>query len=118
MYAIRSYYGVAPGYYLHPGHDLGGEGDLGESDLLSQAADSQFMIRPGIGVHEHDGKAADALIIDGLEVEFYGLYIQGTDHCQAVTGRITSYNVCYTKLLRYRWFQICGAPHTQREMPG
>ncbi len=44
------------------------------------------MIRPGIGVHEHDGKTADAPIIDSLKIGFYGRCIQGTNHCQAVTG--------------------------------
>ena len=98
MYAIRSYYG--------PGDADAIEGGGAPADLVHE---DQAVLRGamedagGLGHFHHEGGAAAGQIIRG---SYPGEYlIHRADlrrhgrHCET-TARITSYNVCYTKLLR------------------
>jgi hypothetical protein len=78
--------GVAPGHQLDHGHHLGGEGDLGKSYLTGQPAHGQFVLRPGIGMHEHHRQAADAPVQNGLQTGAQGVDIQGLHYHHAFAG--------------------------------
>ena len=85
MYAIRSYYEVR---FCLPGEEaVGGRGDR------------TFLPR------ERFGKSADFFnkylgMFAGLFASVLGIQMKAQ---QAIDARITSYNVCYTKLLRYHF---------------
>ena len=52
--------GVAPGHHFDHRHDPGRKRYLAETQVPGQAADHQFMLRPGVGVHEDHRQAVDA----------------------------------------------------------
>ena len=94
MYAIRSYYAV--GYITQ---SLGGSFTVFVDGNLFRVAgvDADLTARiKVVGVGGGGGNALNTMIAAGLEgVEF----IAANTDAQALR-RITSYNVCYTKLLR------------------
>ena len=103
MYAIRSYYVVE-----FDGRNLGGaQGTCNKQLLVVGEVDYVDIFVPQFtnnamdagSFHTHAGSNR----VDTLVVRFDGYF--GT-----FAGRITSYNVCYTKLLRSGWLQFSGCP--------
>ena len=125
MYAIRSYYGyTAAGYWAGKipaaplftaipfGPEAGeylawlwyGNGGKLYQEMYDQAGYHVHVIPCGIIAPETSGWFAkpisSAAELKGLKMRFFGLGGLVMQRLGASTNRITSYNVCYTKLLR------------------
>ena len=107
MYAIRSYYGFVVNY--------AGEGAL---PRIISAIELYRQANPGEAVEIFFLPETVRLLFRGMDyydpgfgAGFYnGSWNEGFDHAETLS-RITSYNVCYTKLLRTRqfhWTFKCG----------
>ena len=110
MYAIRSYYGLA---------QANAEADKKKAQPAAAPMEEQFMIAPQIGyaVYSNDEFDFETNIVAGLRFEAavhphftFGASFSYTN--MTITHRITSYNVCYTKLLRHK---LLGSPNDLRE---
>ena len=126
MYAIRSYYEAKKGQKVlvrevddpEPGD---GKGEVAEVAPPSAAAGSgEVVVRVGpLGWHTIDaGPEAPALVAlrrvetpDGARVQGFEVKLDALGDL-LVEGRITSYNVCYTKLLR--WCSPCASTSSWR----
>ena len=90
MYAIRSYYD----------QDLSGDGSLrnmrAEKLFFNEDGSIQKVIptRRGIGIR----KASEQIQVARFD--------EGTESLKSLVLRITSYNVCYTKLLRCGYIDL------------
>ena len=82
MYAIRSYYGA-----VHAEHTLS----------RKMGIDPYFISGGGPGPHKIQGIGA-GFVPENLDTSL----LDGVERVSEEETRITSYNVCYTKLLRSR----------------
>ena len=100
MYAIRSYYGLDEGL-AGVDEDLGaalGEGVGAVAALGAVVVDGEDVLVAGVALADREGLGAVAVgVVDVEEGVGAGLVAE-----EDVVARITSYNVCYTKLLRAR----------------
>ena len=95
MYAIRSYYGIDH-------HHIGAaEQAPGAGELLLGAGQSQSAVAAGDAERFEHLQIVAGMVQTALRLaDRDGMGQQEAAAVAAVTGRITSYNVCYTKLLR------------------
>ena len=93
MYAIRSYYGIAGNYTYETecmGVELDGSQTLKAYGYGKDRSDERKELTPSATIRNAS--------ISKPESVSSSMHNFGSN-----TARITSYNVCYTKLLRYRW---------------
>ena len=97
MYAIRSYYGcMAKMVDLYGGAGLANfpiEEQPVDEFITTTKENTAGAVFSEVAVHIHNRSAWPARMTDKLSFRYYVDLSEGFD-------RITSYNVCYTKLLR------------------
>ena len=72
--------GVAPADEFHQGAGLVRGADLGEAQLLRQGRRLRLMRGIAVTMHEHNGHAAQAAAIGGLQLRAQGWQLQGLQH--------------------------------------
>ncbi|GBD41956.1 hypothetical protein HRbin39_01343 [bacterium HR39] len=72
--------GVAAADDLDERARLVGEGDLGEADLAGDLAHPPLVLREAVGVHQHDGHRAEALVVGLLQAAARLLLVERRPH--------------------------------------